>query len=85
MAHPEIPLIRPRVGYDIVIADGDEGAVVEESDQHQHEHWQLEEGWPLQKPLDPKPQTISYRTACVVVRPVAGKSIEGSISISTGT
>ena len=32
MAHPEIPLVRPGVGYDIVIADGDEGAVVEEGD-----------------------------------------------------
>ena len=38
-AHPQVPLVWPRVGDDVVIADGDEGAVVEECDQHQHEHW----------------------------------------------
>ena len=46
-AHPQVPLVRPRVGDDVVIPDGDEGAVVEERDQHQHEHRQLEEGRPL--------------------------------------
>lgn len=46
-AHPEIPLVRAGVGDNIVIADGDEGAIVEERDEHQHEYWQLEERRPL--------------------------------------
>ncbi len=33
-----------RVGPDDVVADGDEGAVVEQRDEHEHEHRQLR-GW----------------------------------------
>lgn len=54
-AHPEVPFVRAGVGDDIVVADGDERAVIEQRDQHQHQHRQLEEAGPL----DPQHTRIS--------------------------
>ena len=46
-AHPEIPFVRSGIWDDIVIANGYEGAIIEECDEHQHQDWQLEECRPL--------------------------------------
>jgi len=42
----EIPDLRKRAGLHKIVADGDEGAIIEQRNEHQHQHWQLEESRP---------------------------------------
>ena len=67
IAHPEIPLVWAGVGDDIVIANGDEGAIVEERDEHQHEDWQLEECRPLRSITDIACFTRSFSMQCYLI------------------
>ncbi len=38
----KVPLLRDGVGNDVVVSNGYKGAVIEQGDEHEHEHGQLE-------------------------------------------
>ena len=45
--HAQVPFVGGGGGGDVVVADGDEGAVVEEGDEHEHQDGHVEEGGPV--------------------------------------
>jgi hypothetical protein len=70
MAHPQVPLVRAFVGDDIVITDGNQRAVVQHRDEHEHEHRQLEEVGP--DTLKTPNAAISQHASIELVNPRLG-------------